>query len=122
MTMNSPADVVDAYLDALRAGDFARMRDCLSSERFSYRGPTGDYDDADAFVESLVAVPAILEGIDLRRRFVDGNEVCDVLNFRTRMSELSHTGVAQWATVENDKIVSLQSFFDAHAYKLMFEG
>lgn len=122
MTDLAPEQAVDGYLDAIATGDFALARSFLSDENFSYKSPIGVYDNADEFIQSVVGVAGILEGIERRRRFVDGNEVFDVLNFRTRMSEATDSAVVQWAIVENGKIASLEAFFDAHEYKMMFQG
>ncbi|MFQ5935516.1 MAG: nuclear transport factor 2 family protein [Acidiferrobacterales bacterium] len=121
MGKRGPQDIVHAYLDAIEARDFARARTYLSDQNFSFRGPIASFDNADDFIVDTVKVGLILEGIERRKTFVDGNEVCDILNFRTRLSALTTTPVVQLATVANGKITSIEVFFDAHAYVKMFE-
>lgn len=74
-----------------------------------------------AFIADIWRVGPILEGIERRKTFVDGHEVCDILGFKTRMAQLSTTPVVHWATVDGDKIVSIEVFFDATAYSRMFD-
>ncbi|MBI5462426.1 MAG: hypothetical protein HY941_09610, partial [Gammaproteobacteria bacterium] len=62
----------------------------------------------------------ILDGIDVRRLFVDGNEICAILDFRIRINIVDITRVVLWAIVEDGKIVSIEAFFDATEYSQMF--
>lgn len=120
MTELTPTAVFSAYLDAFAARDFERMRATLSDEKFSYRGPVSTHTDADVFVLDISRIGQILDGIDVRRIFVDGNEICAILDFRIRINIVDITRVVLWAIVENDKIVSLEAFFDATEYSQMF--
>jgi hypothetical protein len=120
MTELTPIAVFNAYLDAFAARDFERMRATLSDEKFSYRGPVSSHTDADVFVLDISRIGQILDGIDVRRIFVDGNEICAILDFRIRINIVDITRVVLWAIVENDKIVSLEAFFDATEYLQMF--
>lgn len=120
MTEQTPTAVFNAYLDAFGARDFERMRVTLSDENFHYRGPVSSHTDADVFVLDISRIGQILDGIDVRRIFVDGNEVCAILDFRIRINIVDITRVVLWARVENGKIVSLEAFFDATEYSQMF--
>ena len=111
---------IDAYLDALGRGDLAGARACLADSGFSFTAPIGTYADADTFVNRVWGVLGILEGIDRRRRFIDGRDVMDVLVFRTRFDDAERTDIVQWAQVEGGRIQRLELFFDAHDYKSMF--
>ncbi len=117
----SPQKIVHAYLDAIGARDFERAREYLSNEHFSFRGPIADFDSADRFIADASHVAPILEGIEWRKTFVDGDQVCDILIFITRFSALTRTSVVHWATVENGKINSIEVFFDTQAYTKLFE-
>jgi len=120
MTERTPIAVFSAYLDAFAARDFDRMRATLSDEKFYYRGPVSTHTDADVFVLDISRIGQILDGIDVRRIFVDGNEICAILDFRIRINIVDITRVVLWAIVENDKIGSLEAFFDATEYLQMF--
>lgn len=120
MTEQTPIAVFNAFLDAFGARDFERMRATLSDRNFHYRGPVSSHADADVFVLDISRIGQILDGIDVRRIFVDGNEVCAILDFRIRINIVDITRVVLWATIENGKIVALEAFFDATEYSQMF--
>lgn len=121
MSTPTPQEVVHAYLDALAARDFERARTYLADDGFSFRGPIASFDNADDFILDSSRVAPILEGIERRKTFVNGNEVCDILNFITRLSARITTPVVQWARVEHGKITSIEVFFDAQAYAKLFQ-
>jgi len=120
MTQPTPEAVFNAYLDAFAARDFDRVRATLSNDNFYYRGPVSTHTDADVFVLDISRIGQILDGIDVRRLFVDGNELCAILDFRIRINIVDITRVVLWAKVEQGKIVSLEAFFDATEYSQMF--
>lgn len=120
MSTSSPEAVFDEYLDAFAARDFERMRATLSDGEFYYRSPVSTITNADVFVLDISRVGQILDGIDRRRIFIDGNEVCAILTFRIRINVVTLYPVVLWAKIENGRIVSLESFFDATEYIQMF--
>lgn len=121
MGETTPKQVVDAYFEALRARDFGRVRSYLSNDRFSYRSPISQFDRAGTFVEDISRIGLILEDIVHRKTFCEGNEVCCIVDFKTRMNTLQVTPVVHWATVEHDKIVAIETFFDAREYAQLFD-
>lgn len=121
--MNAPApeQVFSDFLDAFEARDFEQLRRYLSDTRFSYRSPVSIYTSADAFVANIARIGPILEHIERRKVFVDGNTVCGILNLKTTMEELRLVPVVQLATVVDGRITELEAIFDATAYNRMFE-
>ena len=63
----------------------------------------------------------ILEQIEGGRTFVDGDDVCSILRFRTTMEVLREVPVVQLTAVENGRIVAIEVFFDASEYNRMFD-
>lgn len=115
-----PDQVAHAYLDAINARDFERARGFLADDRFRQRSPIGAFEDADAYVADISRIGAILEGIERRRTFVDGDEVCLVVNYITRMDGRQVTPVVYWMRVDSGKICSIETFFDARGYDEMY--
>ena len=120
MAQSTPDQVAHAYLDAITARDFDRARHFLADDRFYQRSPIGTFEDADAYVADISRVGAILEGIERRRTFVDGDEVCLMVNYITRMDGRQVTPVVYWMRVDGDKICSIETFFDARGYDEMY--
>ncbi|MBZ0071459.1 MAG: hypothetical protein K8I04_07010 [Gammaproteobacteria bacterium] len=121
MTLPTPEAVFDAYLDAFAARDLDAVRATLADTGFCYRSPVTSHTDVDVFITDIVArIGQILDGIDRRRIFVDGNEICAILDFRIRINVVTHTPVVLWAKIERGRILTLEAFFDATEYTHMF--
>lgn len=120
MKNSSPEAVFDEYLDAFAARDFERMRATLSDDEFYYRSPVNNHTSADVFVLDISRVGQILDGIERRRIFVDGDEICAILTFKIRINVVTLYPVVLWAKIRAGRIVSLESFFDATEYTQMF--
>jgi len=116
-----PAEVVDAYFDAMAARDFDRLRTCLADSGFSHRSPIAAIRDADTYAAYISRVGPVLEGLDRRRTFVDGDEVCAILDYRMRLSEVMVIPVVVWFRVAEGRIYSIETFFDATEYRRMIE-
>lgn len=121
MSSKSPQQVVDGYLNAIESRDFELARTYLADRGFSYRSVINSFDDADAFMADIWRVGPVMDGIERRRTFVDGDEVCTILNFRIRMDRVQITPVVQLSRVVDGKIVSIEAFFDASEYLKMFD-
>ena len=122
MSQQSPAAIVAAFIDAIEARDFERAREFLSDTQFSYRSPVSKTDNPDTFIALISRVGPILERIERHRTFVDGNDVCSILHYRTTMETLKDVAVVQLATVADGKIITLEVFFDASEYNKMIAG
>jgi limonene-1,2-epoxide hydrolase len=121
MTESAAEWVVTAYLDALGDRDFEALRTLLADSGFSYRSPVSKTENADDFINLVSRLGPILEGIERVRTFVDGNDVCSILKFRTTMEALREVPVVQLTTVVDGKIVAMEVFFDASEYNKMFD-
>ncbi len=117
----SALDVVTAFFDAIEARDFERAEVLLSAENFSYEGSIEQHDNAADFIQSVSRFGAILESVERRRIFVDGDEVCAILRYETSLEPIESVRIAHWIRVERGKITRIESFFDARAYASMFE-
>jgi hypothetical protein len=122
MSPESPEGIVSAFIDAIEARDFECARGYLSDKQFSYRSPVSRADDADTFISIVSRVGPILEKIERRKTFVDGGDVCSILNYRTTMEAIKEVPLVQLATVVAGKIIALEVFFDASEYNKMFAG
>jgi hypothetical protein len=56
-----------------------------------------------------------------RKTFVDGQDVCHILDFIIQLSDKRTVPVAQWARVADGRIVTLDLLYDAHEYHRLFE-
>ena len=121
MTSPTAPEIVDAYLAAIAARDFQRARSYLSDRGFSTRSPISTFTSADAYITDISRVGAILERLHRRKTFADGDEVCAIVDYVTHMHQRLVSPVVHLMRVQDGKIVSIESFFDARAYAEMFE-
>lgn len=120
MSANLSADkILNKFLDAFEALEFERLSDLLSEDNFRYVGPMDKFDNAKSFIADLVKYGQILKRIDRHRMFVQGNEVCALLTFVSTLEEIENTRMSIWVTVENEKIIQVEGFFDVRAYARM---
>jgi hypothetical protein len=114
-------DVVNECFGAVEARDFERAKALLSAENFSYKGPIERFENTAVFVQSISRIGPILEGLKRRRMFVDGDEVCAILNYETTLEAIESTRIAHWIRVGQSRITRMDSFSDARAYARMFD-
>jgi len=121
MATAEPKHIVAAYLKAFEQGNFDRVRACLA-DSFTYKGPTAHFKNAETFIDNIWHVGQILHHIEIRKTFVEDNDVCTIMNFHVHLDERRSVPVVQWARVGDGKIVSIEVFFDASDYTAMFSG
>ncbi len=77
-----------------------------------FQGPLDTFNTADEYLEALKRLASILQRIDLRKVFVDGDDVC-VLYDRVTNTPAGTAFIAEWYQVKGGKIVALRVVFDA---------
>ena len=116
-----PRQVVEGYLDAVADFDYERARASLSDVAFTYRSPISVFSSADDFVAHLSLSGGIIQRMRRRKVFVDGEDVCHILEFVVQVSDKRTVSVAQWARVVDGRICSIELIFDAHEYYRLFD-
>jgi hypothetical protein len=115
-----PLSIVDAYLDAQLARDFDAMRSLLADQGFCYRSPIAAFDRADEFIEYAAVSSGIMIDREIRKVFVDGEDICHFLTYRIQISEKLSVEAAQWSRVHEGRIQRIEAVFDASAYHELF--
>jgi len=121
MDTADPKSVVDAYLNALRDRDHERAREFLADKEFVYRSPISSFQSADELVQYLTVASGIVQGVEVRKVFVDGDDICHFLTYRIQISEKQAVEVAQWARVRDGRIARIDLVFDASEYRELFD-
>lgn len=114
-----PLDIVNAYLEAAIGFDYALARTYLADEGFQYVTPLNQFQSADQFIAYAEMASPIVQRVETRKVFVNGNDVCHILNVTSQISEKRSNTLVVWATVEDGKIKMLEVVFDAHEYKML---
>ena len=111
--------VAEDFFDAWTSKDFTRARELLHDD-LSFRGPIDNFSDADSYLQSLQGLSQIITGIDKRRVFVDGDDVCVIYDMHT--GPVPDARIAEWYTVRDGKIASASVVFDARPFAPLFKG
>ncbi len=119
MDARSPLEIVDAYIDSIAQHDNARARRYLSDSDFEYISPLNTFSSADKLMDYMELATPILQRVERRKVFIDGDELCHILLVTSQISEKRAATVVQWSKVTADKIARIELVFDAHEYKML---
>jgi hypothetical protein len=109
-----PKLVASRCLEAWTSGDFQGAR-ALLDDHVQFTGPLGHTEGADAYIEGVRGVAETLQGIDCRRVFGDGEDVCIIYDLITK-SPSAAIPTAGWYRVRHGRIVAVTAFFDARGF------
>jgi hypothetical protein len=112
---------IDKYLDAIEDHDYERARGLLVDEGFRYESPISSFSSADDFIQHISLLGGIVHRIERLKVFVEGQDVCHLLVYVTQISDKESIKVAHWARVVDGRIQRIETLFDTHWYRQMFE-
>jgi hypothetical protein len=103
-------EVVMSYVEAMDRRDFASVRQYLQDSVF-IKGPAGEaFRSPDDFLKMMEQQRG---RYDIKKVFVDGEDVCLLYNFVT---EKAAVFFCSWYQVKGGKIASIQTIFDSGAF------
>ena|SRR5256712_6461908 len=110
--------IVSDYQQALGKGDFTAARKLLR-DNLSFQGPIDTFDSPEPYLESLKKLHHIIQRIDMKRTFADGNDVCVLYDLVTN-TPAGTAFIAEWYQVKGDKIAAIRVVFDVRPFAAMF--
>ena len=108
----SPTDLASSAskcLTAWTSGDLEATRSFLS-EDVTFDGPMGHTQGAQAYVEGVAQMAKSVKGIDLKKTFVDGDDVCIMYDLLSEAQGSLPT--VNWYHFRDYKIDSVRAYFD----------
>jgi hypothetical protein len=105
-------------MQAMGKGDTAAARKLLRDD-LSFQGPIDAFDRPEPYLEALKRLQPIIERIDVKKMFVDGDDVCVLYDMVTK-TPAGTAFVAEWYQIRGDKIASVRVVFDARPFAAMF--
>jgi len=103
-------EVVMSYIDAMDKRDYATAKRYLSANVF-IKGPAGEaFRSADEFLKMMESQRG---RYDMKKVFVDGDDVCLLYDFIT---EKVTTFFCSWYQVKEGKIATIRTVFDPRAF------
>ena len=118
MTNANASEIVESYRTALGKGDFASARN-LMQDNMVFEGPLDTFNKADDYLAANKRLASIIQRIDLKKVFVDGNDVCVLCDLVTN-TPIGTAFVCEWYRVEGEKIADIRVVFDARPFAAMF--
>jgi hypothetical protein len=116
--MANAAEVVQCFLKAMGSGDLVAARTYLRDD-VKFRGPIDAFDKPEPYLEALKKLHPIIERIEVKKMFVDGNDVCLLYDMVTK-TPAGTAFIAEWFQVQGDKIAAIRVVFDARPFAAMF--
>ena len=116
--MAKPAEIVQKFMGALGKGDFVAARKYLD-DHLSFHGPIDTFQRPEPYLESLKKLHPVIERVDMKKMFVDGDDVCLLYDMVTK-TPAGTAFVAEWHHTTGDKIKAIRVVFDARPFAVMF--
>jgi hypothetical protein len=116
--MTSALKVVEGHRAALGRGDFGAARESMHDD-MTFQGPLDTFTTADQYLESLKVLAPIIQGIDDKKTFADGDDVCVLYDLVTN-TPAGTAFIAEWYQVRDGKIATLRIVFDARPFAALF--
>ena len=120
MTNPGANEIVESYRAALGKGDFASARN-LMQDNMIFEGPIDTFNKADDYLESTKRLASIIQRINLKKIFVDADDVCVLYEMVTN-TPAGTAFIAEWYQVKVGKIAYIRAVFDARPFAAMFGG
>jgi len=116
--MTSAKEIVETYQAALGRGDFAAARELLHDD-LAFHGPIDTFNRADEYLAAIGRLANIIQRIDVKKVFAEGNDVCVLYDMVTN-TPAGTAFIVEWYQVRGDKIGALRAVFDARPFAAMF--
>jgi len=118
--MGNASKIVSDYQQALGKGDFATARK-LVHDNLSFQGPLDTFHSPEPYFEALKKLHPIIQRIDMKKIFADGNDLCVLYEMVTN-TPAGTAFVCEWYQVKGEKIAEVRTVFDARPFAAMFAG
>ncbi len=108
---SNPKDIVLSYIEAMYSKNYDIVRTYLS-DSVKVIGPSGEnFRTPEQFIAMMREQPG---KYDLKKVFVDGNDVCLLYDFVT---PTFRTFFSSWYKVKEGKIIFIHTVFDTNAFR-----
>ena len=116
--MTSALEIVESYRAALGRGDFGAARQLMHDD-MTFQGPLDTFTTADQYLEASKRLATIIQRIDVKKMFVDGDDVCVLYDMVTN-TPAGTAFIAEWYQVKGGRIAALRAVFDARPFAALF--
>jgi|SRR5579883_2230102 ketosteroid isomerase-like protein len=112
---SDPQALVLAYLEAFEQQQFDRVSALLAPD-VEFQGPASALRGATEYIAALRRLSPVLLRNEIKKTFVDGNDVCVIYDFVTDTTA-GAVPTVEWHTIADGRIRSIWLFFDRLAFQ-----
>lgn len=113
--MTDPKTVAIAYIQACGRRDLDAVAQLLTPD-LHFTGPNRSLDGATPYLAALRGIGPIWHGSEIKKVFVDGDEVCVLYDFVTDTSA-GKIPCTEWLRIADGRVASVRLFFDRSSFK-----
>ena len=84
---------------------------------FQFSGPVASFDSADGYRAMAKEAGRAVTSFDVRRQFVDGNQVCSIIDWEMAIPGIGRMTSAELLEIEDGVIVRGELIYDAEALR-----
>lgn len=117
-----PSDIVAQFIADIRDQRLSEAKALLVSEGFEYVGPNMRFLSPDDMLAYQFGMVAIQKDLVLRQLSADGEHVFAILDYRTYFEPIGDVRLALWFRVRDDKIQTVEAFYNAAVVENMLSG
>lgn len=117
-----PKEIVAQFIADIHAQRFDEAKARLVAEGFEYVGPNMRFLCRDDMLSYQFGMAAIQKDLVLRQLSADGEHVFAILDYRTNYEAIGDVRLAVWFRVRNDKIQTVEAFYNAAVVENMLGG
>lgn len=117
-----PKDIVAQFIADIHAQRFDEAKTLLVTDGFEYVGPNMRFLNPDDMMSYQFGMAAIQKDLILRQLSADGEHVFAILDYRTNFEPIGDVRLAVWFRVRNDKIQTIEAFYNAAVVENMLGG
>lgn len=117
-----PKDIVAQFIADIHAQRLDEAKALLAAEDFEYVGPNMRFLSRDDMLAYQFGMVAIQKDLVLRQLSADGEHVFAVLDYRTHFEPIGDVRLAVWFRVWDDKIHTVETFYNAAVVENMLGG
>ena len=115
-------NIVAQFIADIQAERFDEAKTLLVTEGFEYVGPNMRFLSPDDMLSYQFGMVAIQKDLILRQLSADGEHVFAILDYRTHFEPIGDVRLALWFRVRDDKIHTVEAFYNAAVVENMLGG
>jgi hypothetical protein len=100
-------------IEAIREQDFEKALSYVAKKDFLYVGPNMQFTHPEDMLTFLFGMAGIQKDIVVRKIIAEEDSAFAILNYRTYYEPIGDVRIAIWATIKDELISTVESFYNA---------